>query len=107
MIVLRQSLNTNSGFHSGNKFMVNCLILFIVLWLCKKTSLFYTQDLYTKVQTRKFTIRSQIIQRKDCVVWCGERERNMTKGGSVVNNLPDNAGDMGSIPGLEKSHMPR
>ena len=30
----------------------------------------------------------------------------MTKGGSVVNNLPDNARDMGSISGLEKSHVP-
>ena len=26
-------------------------------------------------------------------------------GGSVVKNLPDNAGDMGSIPGLSWSHM--
>ena len=30
----------------------------------------------------------------------------MTKGGSVVNNLPDSAGDMGSVPGLEESHVP-
>ena len=27
-------------------------------------------------------------------------------GGSVVNNLPANAGDTGSIPGLGRSHMP-
>ena len=27
--------------------------------------------------------------------------------GSVVKNLPDNAGDMGSTPSLEWSHMPR
>ena len=26
-------------------------------------------------------------------------------GGPVVENLPANAGDMGSIPGLEGSHM--
>ena len=26
-------------------------------------------------------------------------------GGSVVKNLPDNAGDMGSIPGPRRSHM--
>ena len=26
-------------------------------------------------------------------------------GGSVVKNLPANAGDMGSIPGLGRSHM--
>ena len=28
-------------------------------------------------------------------------------GGSVVKNPPANAGDMGLIPGLGRSHMPR
>ena len=28
-------------------------------------------------------------------------------GGAVVKNLPANAGDMGSIPGMGRSHMPR
>ena len=28
-------------------------------------------------------------------------------GGAVVKNLPANAGDTGSIPGLERSHIPR
>ena len=28
-------------------------------------------------------------------------------GGSVVKNVPTNAGDMGSIPGLGRSHMLR
>ena len=28
-------------------------------------------------------------------------------GGSVVKNPPANTGDMGSIPGLGRSHMPR
>ena len=28
-------------------------------------------------------------------------------GGTVVRSLPDNAGDMGSIPGLGGSHMPQ
>ena len=28
-------------------------------------------------------------------------------GGAVVENLPTNAGDMGSCPGLGRSHMPR
>ena len=28
-------------------------------------------------------------------------------GGARVNNPPANAGDMGSIPGLGRSHMPR
>ena len=28
-------------------------------------------------------------------------------GGAVVKTLPDEAGDKGSIPGLERSHMPQ
>ena len=28
-------------------------------------------------------------------------------GGTVVENLPANAGDVGSSPGLGRSHMPR
>ena len=28
-------------------------------------------------------------------------------GGAVVKTLPANAGDMGSIPGLGRSHMPQ
>ena len=31
-----------------------------------------------------------------------EREREGLSGGSVVNNLPANAGDQGSIPELER-----
>ena len=33
-------------------------------------------------------------------------ERGFT-GGAVVENLPDNAGDMGSGPGLGRSYMPQ
>ena len=36
--------------------------------------------------------------------------KNMASGfprGAVVENLPANAGDMGSSPGLGKCHMPR
>ena len=29
------------------------------------------------------------------------------RGGTVVENLPANAGDTGSSPGLGRSHMPR
>ena len=38
-------------------------------------------------------------------------DKNIQKGGfpggAVVENLPANAGDMGSSPGLGRSHMPR
>ena len=32
--------------------------------------------------------------------------RNQFQGGSVVKNLPANAGDTGSIPGVGRSHKP-
>ena len=39
-----------------------------------------------------------------------ERVKNLLggfPGGAVVENLPANAGDTGSSPGLGRSHMPR
>ena len=36
-----------------------------------------------------------------------KRERLGFPGGAVVENLPANAGDTGSSPGLGRSHMPR
>ena len=42
---------------------------------------------------------------------CKNPQQNTSKqgfpGGAVVENLPANAGDTGSSPGLGKSHMPR
>ena len=38
----------------------------------------------------------------------GKKNVNMGfPGGAVVENLPANAGDTGSSPGLGRSHMPR
>ncbi|KAJ8785494.1 hypothetical protein J1605_007091 [Eschrichtius robustus] len=36
-----------------------------------------------------------------------QEERQGFPGGAVVENLPANAGDTGSSPGLGRSHMPR
>ena len=36
-----------------------------------------------------------------------KRERQGFPGGAVVENLPANAGDTGSGPGLGRSHMPQ
>ena len=44
-----------------------------------------------------FLINVRVIQN---VTWC-------FLGGAVVKNLPANAGDTGSSPGLGRSHMPR
>ena len=43
-------------------------------------------------------------------IWYKGRSETTTEGfpdGSVVKNLPANAGDMDSIPGLGQSHMPQ
>ena len=36
-----------------------------------------------------------------------KKKRTDFPGGTVVKNLPANAGDMGSSPGPGRSHMPR
>ena len=36
-----------------------------------------------------------------------QKDRQGFPGGAVVENLPANAGDTGSSPGLGRSHMPR
>ena len=36
-----------------------------------------------------------------------KRNSRDSPGGAVVKNPPDNAGDVGSIPGPERSHMPQ
>ena len=36
-----------------------------------------------------------------------QKEHKGFPGGAVVESLPANAGDMGSSPGLGRSHMPR
>ena len=48
-----------------------------------------------RLKNMKFPIKKQNIE--------NSRE---VPGGSVVKNLPASAGDMGSIPGSGRSHMP-
>ena len=38
---------------------------------------------------------------------CKNGRKRGVPGGAVVENLPANAGDTGSSPGLGRSHMPR
>ena len=47
----------------------------------------------------------QLIE-SDVLNWDKKRKVDFP-GGPVVKNLPANAGDMGSIPGLGRFHMPR
>ena len=54
--------------------------------------------LSTWLSLRMLTLRSPVHIKK---TWVG------FPGGAVVENLPANAGDTGSSPGLGRSHMPR
>ena len=45
--------------------------------------------------------------RHDCFLDTVQKSFQGFPGGTVVENLPANAGDMGSIPGMGGSHMPR
>ena len=44
---------------------------------------------------------------KDFLNFCFKKGVGGFPGGAVVENLPANAGDTGSSPGLGRSHMPR
>ena len=45
----------------------------------------------------------QLYSKKDLL----KKKKEGFPGGTVVENLPANAGDTGSSPGLGRSHMPR
>ena len=47
------------------------------------------------------------LDKKTYVKTLVKKERGGFPGGAVVENLPANAGDTGSSPGLGRSHMPR
>ena len=44
--------------------------------------------------------------RESVVILKGKRKSWDSPGGTVVKNVPANAGDMGSSPGLGRSHRP-
>ena len=46
-------------------------------------------------------------QREQSASGAGKEKVQGFPGGAVVENLPANAGDTGSSPGLGRSHMPR
>ena len=43
----------------------------------------------------------------NAIIFLGQRSFSGFPGGAVVENLPANAGDAGSSPGLGRSHVPR
>ena len=70
--------------------------------------------LILRIYTLKYRLGSlqfalKLFKERIVLYGVGREREKYDKGwlsGSVVNNLPDNAGDMGSISGLEKSHVP-
>ena len=46
-------------------------------------------------------------ENEKCVFYFYLKNRRGFPGGAVVENLPANAGDTGSSPGLGRSHMPQ
>ena len=63
---------------------------------------------HTETCTQMFTAASFIIAKNQKQPKCpSTSEWRGFPGGTVVKNLPANAGDMGSSPGLGRSHMPQ
>ena len=52
-------------------------------------------------------VREKLSAFPNCILLCQETIVLGFPGGAVVENLPANAGDTGSSPGLGKSYMPR
>ena len=88
----------------------------------------YTQDCDSFIHSSKWSNVLRALLRQLCFIWvdgaaaflhksfeqyCQEKFKWFKShsqgfpGGAVVENLPANAGDMGSSPGLGRSHMPR
>ena len=62
------------------------------------------------IQLKKWNKRiEQTLQQRRCMAhkYALKKRCSGFPGSTVVENLPANAGDMGSSPGLGRSHMPR
>ena len=66
--------------------------------------MFAGQTIISKRQVSRFNYQQQRILKENFVKWGKSWD---FPGGTVVKNPPANAGDMGSIPGLGRSQMPR
>ena len=79
--------------------------------LKESTNNYLNNNKFIKVIRYKINIQKSIV----FLYTCNEQSKNEVKkfhlqgfpGGAVVENLPANAGDTGSSPGLGRSHMPR
>ena len=64
------------------------------------------KDIIAIKQEQKFFLKVPLESKKDLIPWKLKIDSQGFPGGAVVENLPANAGDMGSIPGPGGSHMP-
>jgi len=62
------------------------------------------EGLTEKIQSSPTRIRVQARSARNYII---RTKRRDFPDGPVVKNLPASAGDMGSIPGLGRSHMPQ
>ena len=78
-----------------------CIYVCIYLYIYNKCIIHITYHIYyisyNSICIYEFLLRLNVFKRR------GEG----FPGGAVVENLPVNAGDMGSSPGLGRFHMPR
>ena len=63
--------------------------------------------IYIHVSLNHFAVHQKLTQHCKSTVLQLKNYLSGFPGGAVVENLPANAGDTGSSPGLGRSHMPR
>ena len=63
--------------------------------------------IYMCVYLNHFVVHQKLTQHCKSTILQFKKTVPGFPGGAVVENLPANAGDMGSSPGLGRSHMPR
>ena len=72
-----------------------------------KNSLWHSQNKYRLTMDSEQFIQSLLINIGIVITLIMKTDLRDFPGGAVVENLPANAGDTGSSPGLGRSHMPR
>ena len=100
---------TNVGFPMFKWNIYIYTYIYICMYVYTHThrqNFIYCYRIFSKTYCLVIKIRNRMV----CIVCCHsnlKKKRRGFPGGSVVQNLPANAGDMSLIPGLGRSHMPQ